>query len=111
MEAGAGNGIEVFIDGRTAMKHLNPYRCKYKTEKIYVPLAKGRHYITARGYNRFEKRLQMSLNPAAEQKIYRTTLTLPEPVSGRRHEIRLTRPGTATPHEDARLHNIMLKLK
>lgn len=111
MEAGAGNGIEIFIDGKAAMKHLNPYRCKYKTEKIYVPLAKGRHYITARGYNRFEKRLQMSLNPAAEQKIYRTTLTLPEPVSGRRHEIRLTRPGTATPHEDARLHNIMLKLK
>lgn len=32
-EIGAGNGMEVYLNGKLIAKHLNPYRTKFRTEK------------------------------------------------------------------------------
>ena len=109
LEAGAGNGIEVLLNGKTVMKHLNPYRCTYRAEKIYLPLAAGDNAVTVRGYNRFEKEVRLSLQAAGEQKLYRTTVMLPTVLSGQHHVIRLSNTNPETPHADAKLHNISIK--
>ena len=40
VDVGAGNGIEVYLNGRSVMKHLNPYRCKFREEKVLLHLLK-----------------------------------------------------------------------
>lgn len=56
IEIGAGNGVEVYLNGRSILKHLNPYRCTFRTEQVLLPLEKGKNQIVLRLYNRFEKR-------------------------------------------------------
>ena len=55
VDVGAGNGIEIYLNGKSVMKHLNPYRCKFREEKVLLPLQKGSNQIVVRIYNRFEK--------------------------------------------------------
>ena len=92
MEVGAGNGIEVYVNGKSIMKHLNPYRCTFRTEKLIVPLQKGDNQIVLRAYNRFEGRTGYLLRPAKEQVVYRQDFTLPDATDGKRHTI------TVRPH-------------
>lgn len=33
VDVGAGNGIEIYLNGKSVMKHLNPYRCKFREER------------------------------------------------------------------------------
>lgn len=42
IEIGAGNGVEVYLNGRSILKHLNPYRCTFRTEQVLLPLEKER---------------------------------------------------------------------
>lgn len=56
VDVGAGNGIEIYLNGKSVMKHLNPYRCKFREEKVLLPLQKGSNQIVVRIYNRFEKK-------------------------------------------------------
>ena len=60
VDVGAGNGIEIYLNGKSVMKHLNPYRCKFREEKVLLPLQKGSNQIVVRIYNRFEKELWKS---------------------------------------------------
>ena len=53
-EIGAGNGMEVYLNGKLIAKHLNPYRTKFRTEKVILPLKKGKNQVILRSYNRFE---------------------------------------------------------
>lgn len=41
VDVGAGNGIEIYLNGKSVMKHLNPYRCKFREEKVLLPLQKA----------------------------------------------------------------------
>lgn len=34
-EIGAGNGMEVYVNGKLIAKHLNPYRTPFRMEKSY----------------------------------------------------------------------------
>ncbi|MCB6754702.1 hypothetical protein LI121_21965, partial [Eubacterium callanderi] len=70
VDVGAGNGIEIYLNGKSVMKHLNPYRCKFREEKVLLPLQKGSNQIVVRIYNRFEKETGYLLRPSAEQVNY-----------------------------------------
>ena len=75
VDVGAGNGIEIYLNGKSVMKHLNPYRCKFREEKVLLPLQKGSNQIVVRIYNRFEKETGYLLRPSAEQVIYKQKFT------------------------------------
>ena len=66
-EIGAGNGMEVYLNGKLIAKHLNPYRTKFRTEKVILPLKKGKNQVILRSYNRFEDEAAYLLRPAKEQ--------------------------------------------
>ena len=101
----AGNAIELFVNGVSVMKHLNPYRCTYREEKVLVHLEKGTNVIVLRAYNRFEKKTSLLLRPSAEQVIYKQNVVLDAPAD----RVMVRRTGLATQHADTELHNLVVK--
>ena len=104
MDVAAGNGIEVFVNGKSIMKHINPYRCKYREEKVLVHLEKGKNQIVVRMYNRFEKETGFLLRPSAEQVIYKQNVNLNTPAE----RVKVRRTDLATQHTDTELHNLRI---
>ena len=111
VEVGSGNGIEVFLNGTSIMKHLNAYRCKFRTEKVILPLKKGKNQIVLRLYNRFEKTTGYILRPATEQTVYHKEFTLPETLKGKTHSINVRQAGLPSQHSDTELSNLKIRLK
>ena len=105
LDVAAGNAIELFVNGVSVMKHLNPYRCTYREEKVLVHLNKGTNVIVLRAYNRFEKETSLLLRPSAEQVIYKQNLVLDAPAD----RVMVRRTGLATQHADTELHNLVVK--
>ena len=105
LDVAAGNGIELFVNGVSVMKHLNPYRCKYREEKVLVHLEKGTNTIVLRTYNRFEKETSLMLRPSAEQVIYKQSVSLNTPTN----QVKVRRTDLATQHADTELHNLRVK--
>ena len=105
LDVASGNAIELFVNGVSVMKHINPYRCKYREEKVLVHLNKGTNQIVLRVYNRFEKEITYLLRPSAEQVIYKQNVTLDTPAE----RVKVRRTGLATQHTDTELHNLTIK--
>ena len=107
LDVAAGNAIELYVNGVSVMKHNNPYRCKYREEKVLVHLNKGTNQIILRAYNRFEKETSLLLRPSAEQVVYKQNVTLNTPTD----RIKVRRTDLATLHTDTELHNLSVKVK
>ena len=105
VDVAAGNAIELFVNGASVMKHLNPYRCQYREEKVLVHLNKGTNTLVLRGYNRFEKETSLLLRPSSEQVIYKQNVVLDAPAD----RVMVRRTGLATQHTDTELHNLLVK--
>ena len=105
LDVASGNAIELFVNGVSVMKHINPYRCKYREEKVLVHLNKGTNQIVLRVYNRFEKEITYLLRPSAEQVIYKQNVALDTPAE----RVKVRRTGLATQHTDTELHNLSIK--
>lgn len=105
LDVAAGNAIEVYVNGVTVMKHNNPYRCKYREEKVLVHLEKGTNQIILRAYNRFEKETTILLRPSTEQVIYKQDVPLNAPTE----RVKVRQTGLATLHTDTELHNLRVK--
>ena len=105
VDVAAGNAIELFVNGVSVMKHLNPYRCTYREEKVLVHLEKGTNVIVLRAYNRFEKETSLLLRPSSEQVIYKQNVVLDTPAD----RVMVRRTGLATQHTDTELHNLVVK--
>jgi alpha-L-fucosidase len=105
LDVAAGNAIELYVNGVSVMKHINPYRCQYREEKVLVHLNKGTNQIILRVYNRFEKEVTFLLRQSEEQVIYKQNVTLETPTN----QITVRRTGLATQHTDTELHNLRVK--
>lgn len=106
----AGNGVEVVLDGKTMMKHLNPYRTVSRNEKILVDLAKGEHEIILRSYNRFEDSACAGIYLDESQKIYKMRISLPARIEEKKVKVSLAPLDKPSQHTDCELHNVILKL-
>ena len=106
----AGNGVELRIDGNTMMKHLNPYRTENRTEKVLVEVRNEAMEVILRSYNRFEKTATAGFRVSDEQRAYRMTVDLQEPVKERKVRVGLKAADTDSPHTDCGLHNLRISL-
>ena len=111
MEIGAGNGVEVYLNGESIMKHLNPYRCQFRQEFVLLPLKKGKNQILLRLYNRFEKETGYLLRPAKEQTVYKQIFSLPETTKSKMHTITVRQHNLASKHADTELSNLQIQVK
>ena len=109
-EVRAGNGIEVLVDGKAMMKHLNPYRTADRTEKLMLELHKGKHEVILRSYNRFEEKACAGMSPADEQKVYKMKVSLPASVSKGLVHVGIQPLDRNSPHTDCELHNVRVRL-
>ena len=105
LDVAAGNAIELFVNGVSVMKHNNPYRCKYREEKVLIHLEKGSNQIILRAYNRFEKGTTLLLRPSDEQVIYKQHVILNTPAN----RVKVRRTDLATQHTDTELHNLQVE--
>lgn len=106
----AGNGAELVIDGRTMMKHLNPYRTEQRTEKVLVDLPKGTHEVILRSYNRFEESVCAGVVPADGQAVCRMCVELPHAIRKGAVRVSIAAADQQSPHTDCGLHNLRLRL-
>jgi alpha-L-fucosidase len=100
----SGNGVEFVLDGKTMMKHLNPYGTRSRTEKVLVYLTEGEHQVLLRGYNRFEKELNLMLKKTPVN-VFRHEL--PNQTKGA-HTVRVSAADLPSVHTDCCLHNLHL---
>ena len=110
LDVRAGNGVEVLVDGKSMMKHLNPYRTTDRTEKVMLDLQKGSHEVVLRSYNRFEETVCAGMTFADEQKVYRMKVSLPSVTSKGLVHVGLQPLDRLSPHTDCELHNVTLRL-
>ena len=106
----AGNGVEVVLNGQSIAKHLNPYRSTSHKEVVLLNVKKGQNDLIIRGMNRFEKSITLQATPLEQTKVYKTTVTINDVPKSQTHTVRLSRKGLQSPHTDAQLHNIYLKI-
>ena len=110
LDVRAGNGVEVIVDGKTMMKHLNPYRTTDRTEKVMLDLHKGRHELVLRSFNRFEESACAGMSFADEQKVYKMKVVLPATVGKGLVNVGIQPLDRPSPHTDCELHNVSLRL-
>ena len=110
LDVSAGNGVEILVDGRRMMKHLNPYRTVCRNEKVLLDLDKGEHQLVLRSYNRFEDSACAGIALDENQRVYRMRVDLPEGAESKKASIRLIPLDRPSPHTDCELHNVILKL-
>jgi alpha-L-fucosidase len=107
----SGNGVEVIVNGKTMLKHLNPYRSVCHKEKVLLYLPQGHSDVMLRSYNRFEKTASARLVPDPDGSVYRMTVSLPAAVPADRLMVKLSSADSESLHSDCLLHNIRLILK
>mgnify|MGYP002512722309 CR=1 FL=1 len=107
----SGNGVEVMVNGKTMLKHLNPYRSVCHKEKVLLYLPQGHSDVMLRSYNRFEKTASARLVPDPDGSVYRMTVSLPAAVPADRLMVKLSSADSESLHSDCLLHNIRLILK
>ena len=107
----SGNGVEVIVNGRTMMKHLNAYRSCRNEENVLLYLPKGVSRVAVRSYNRFEDTAFCALEDASGRSLYRTCIELPEAVWADGLRLKLSADDIGSEHRDCRLHNIRINLK
>lgn len=111
VEVGAGNGIEIYLNGKSILKHLNPYRCTFRTEKVLLPLKKGDNQVVLCVYNRFEEKTGYLLRPAPKPIIYRQDFDILDTSNQKSHAITVKAHNPASAHADMELSNLRIRLR
>lgn len=111
VEVGAGNGIEIYLNGKSILKHLNPYRCTFRTEKVLLPLKKGDNQVALCAYNRFEDKTGYLLRPAQNPTIYRQDFDILDTPAQKSHSITVKAHNPASAHADMELSNLRIRLR
>jgi alpha-L-fucosidase len=106
----SGNGVEVVVNGRTMLKHLNPYRTKERVEKVLLELPVGQTSIIVRSYNRFEDSLVCGVRLSGFQEMYTKKVKLPSRLGPGVRTIKVYADDMPSPHSDCGLHNLRIRL-
>ena len=104
----SGNGVEVWLNGRTWCKHLNPYRCTRHEEQVALPLDEGDNVVVVRFYNRFEKSMPWGFEPAREQRRQRQAAGSELPAGV--HTVSVRAADRPSPHADMGLDDLVLRV-
>lgn len=111
IEVEAGNGVEVVVNGRKVMKHMNPYGTKSHKESVLLKLNKGNNEILIRSFNRFESRMNCYVGLDSGQFLYRKKVHVGRGRGQETEILKLWHGPEGNPHEDGCLHNFMIFTK
>ena len=110
LDVTSGNGVEVVVNGKTMLKHLNAYRTTERVEKVLLDLPAGQTSIIVRAYNRFEDTLVCGVSLAGFQEVYTKKVKLPSRLNPGARTIKVYADDKSSPHSDCGLHNLIIRL-
>ena len=110
LDVTSGNGVEVVVNGKTMLKHLNAYRTTERVEKVLLDLPAGQTSIIVRVYNRFEDTLVCGVSLAGFQEMYTKKVKLPSRLNPGARTIKVYADDKSSPHSDCGLHNLIIRL-
>ena len=110
LDVTSGNGVEVVVNGKTMLKHLNAYGTKERVEKVLLDLPAGQASIIVRFYNRFEDSLVGGVRLAGFQEMYTKKVKLPSRLNPGARTIKVYADDKPSPHSDCGLHNLIIRL-
>ncbi len=70
VEVGSGNGVYVLLNGEYITAHFSPERKEWQTETLLLSLNKGMNQLVIKYFNRFEDKLNYSIQPLDSWQIY-----------------------------------------
>lgn len=110
VEIGSGNGVYMLLNGEYITAHFSPERKKWQTETVLLPLKKGMNQLVIKYFNRFENKLNYSIQPLATWQVYSQEL---QPVllnSEKNHKVSLKLAQPNSKVSPLRLNNVEIKV-
>lgn len=108
VEIGSGNGVMVLLNGRVVTTHSAGRGKAYNTEKILLPLKKGKNTLLIKVYNRFEKNLCFSFHPGIGLPVYSLETDAYSLKNGSWHTCRVRLANPETRNSAMRLNNLKI---
>lgn len=107
----SGNGVELFVNGVSRMKRLNPYRSADNETQVAVPLNKGMNQLLLRSYNRFEDHLPAGIAPSSDCRMFEVQIPVPGKLRSGVHVVTVSAADSDSPHKDSGLNNLALSIR
>ena len=110
IEVGSGNAVYILLNGEYVTAHFSPERKQWQKEVVFLSLKKGVNQLLIKHFNRFEDKLNYSLNPLDSWVVYSQEL---QPVllnKGKVHHISLKLAEPKSKVSPLKLNNIEIKV-
>ena len=108
IEAGGGDGIQLWLNGENLVKHNNPRDIRMNKELVLLPLKAGKNQLLFKFNNRYGYQLVYKIDKNIDQSIYNQHLS-PRKFTNNNHcELKLHHPGSE--HQPIRMNNLRIQL-
>lgn len=105
------DGIQVFLNGHELYIHNNPERSNQMKDLVLLPLREGTNELLVKFYNRFNNRMNVSLNNEIPQRAYKLPLKSIRFEGGEIHEFSLEQSDPVSIHSNLAMPNVRIILK
>ena len=112
VELGAGNAVYVLLNGEYITAHFSPERKEWQTETLLLPLKKGMNQLVIKYFNRFEDKLNYSIQPLDSWQVYSLLLqpTVLSSNKGGVHKVSMTLAEPNSKGSPLQLNNVEIKV-
>ena len=110
VEVGSGNGVYILLNGEYVTAHFSPERKEWQTETVLLPLKKGLNQLVIKYFNRFEDKLNYSIQPLTTWQIHSQKLNSSILNEDKLHQISLKLAQPNSKVSPLRLNNVEIKV-
>ncbi len=112
VEIGSGNAVYVLLNGEYITAHFSPERKEWQTETLLLPLKKGMNQLVIKHFNRFEDKLNYSIQPLDSWQVYSLLLqpTVLSSNKGGVHKVSMTLAEPNSKGSPLQLNNVEIKV-
>ncbi|NLC49112.1 MAG: hypothetical protein GX762_01925, partial [Bacteroidales bacterium] len=110
VEIGSGNGVYMLLNGEYLTAHFSPERKDWQTETVMLPLKKGMNQLVIKYFNRFEDKLNYSIQPLTTWQVYSQELQPAVLNSDKLHKVSLKLAQPNSKVSPIRLNNVEIKV-
>ena len=110
VEIGSGNGVYMLLNGEYLTAHFSPERKDWQTETVMLPLKKGMNQLVIKYFNRFEDKLNYSIQPLTTWQVYSQELQPAVLNSDKLHKVSLKLAQPNSKVSPLRLNNVDIKV-
>ena len=110
VEIGSGNAVYMLLNGEYITAHFSPERKDWQTEVVLLSLKKGVNQLVIKYFNRFEDKLNYSIQPLDSWQVYSQDLQPAMLNNNKIHKVSLKLAQPNSKVSPLRLNNVELKV-